>query len=312
MSLYLGFDTSNYKTSVAVYDTDSGNYIFHGKLLDIERGKLGIRQSEAVFEHIKQLPALMEDLIPENAKISAVGASTRPRAVEGSYMPCFKVGESTAVATASVLQCPFYTFSHQQGHLAAAAYSTNPDILKKPFLAWHLSGGTTELLYVEPDHEHITKEKIIGGTTDLSAGQLIDRAGVMMGLKFPSGNEIDALSLNADITKGYKVQVNNCLFSFSGIENKVRNMINTGCCNENIAYFTIDTIYKAILTATKQARENYGQLPVLCSGGVFANTLLRKNLSKEHDILFAARELSGDNAVGIAYLCSIANEDGNK
>jgi len=312
MPFYLGFDTSNYKTSAAVYDSDSGNYIFHGKLLDIEKGKLGLRQSEAVFEHIKQLPALMENLIPETIKLSAIGASTRPRALDGSYMPCFKVGETTAIAVSSSMHLPFFAFSHQQGHLAAAALSADPRILKNPFLAWHLSGGTTELLYVEPDEKLIIKETIIGGTTDISAGQLIDRAGVMMGLKFPAGNEIDALSLKADITKGYKVRVNNCKFSLSGIENKIHDMQSTGTSNENIAYFALDTVFKAILTATKQAREQYGNLPLLCSGGVFANTMLREKLSKEPNVHFASRELSGDNAVGIAYLCSIVNEGGIK
>ena len=164
----LGLDTSNYTTSVAVFDGQSGCNM--GKLLDVRQGELGLRQSDALFQHVKRLPSLFEQLKEDGyfKSIEAVGASTRPRAVEGSYMPCFLAGASQGQSLAHTLGVPFFAHSHQQGHLAAAAWSAgHMELLDKPFLAWHLSGGTTELLLIEPEGVSV-KAEIIGkyaGTT---------------------------------------------------------------------------------------------------------------------------------------------------
>ena len=85
----LALDTSNYTTSAAVFDGREGENV--GQLLQVRPGELGLRQSDALFQHVKQLPQLMEQLASQGRleNIQAVGASTRPRAVEGSYMPCF-------------------------------------------------------------------------------------------------------------------------------------------------------------------------------------------------------------------------------
>ena len=189
----LGLDTSNYTTSVAVFDGSNGWN--EGRLLDVRPGELGLRQSDALFQHVKRLPSLFEKLKEQGllSDIRAVGASTRPRAVEGSYMPCFLAGTSQGQCLADTLGVPFFAHSHQQGHLAAAAWSAgHMELLDRPFLAWHLSGGTTELLKVEPDGYTVQAE-IVGGTQDISAGQLIDRTGVLLGLQFPAGKALDAL-----------------------------------------------------------------------------------------------------------------------
>ena len=186
----LGLDTSNYTTSAALFDGEEGYNA--GKLLEVPKGQLGLRQSEALFQHIKALPDRMQELRKTGPlkDVAAVAASTRPREVEGSYMPCFLAGESLGRSLAHTLNVPFFAVSHQQGHLAAAAWSAgHMELLDRPFLAWHLSGGTTELLYVEPDGVNVRAEKI-GGTSDISAGQLIDRTGVLLGLAFPAGREL--------------------------------------------------------------------------------------------------------------------------
>ena len=189
----LALDTSNYTTSAAVFDGRTG--CNRSKLLEVRPGELGLRQSEALFQHVRELPGLLEQLEGQGLLdgITAVGASTRPREVEGSYMPCFLAGSSQGRSLAHTLGVPFFAHSHQQGHLAAAAWSAGRlDLLDGPFLAWHLSGGTTELLRVEPQGYSV-KGEIIGGTTDISAGQLIDRTGVLLGLDFPAGKALDAL-----------------------------------------------------------------------------------------------------------------------
>ena len=148
--MVLGLDTSNYTTSAAAFDGVSGKNC--SRLLDVREGELGLRQSDALFSHVKRLPELVEKLFTEISRdeIRAVGASTRPRAVEGSYMPCFLAGSSQAQNLATVLGVPFYAFSHQQGHIAAACWSSGRmDLMDTPHLAWHLSGGTSELLHVK-------------------------------------------------------------------------------------------------------------------------------------------------------------------
>ena len=211
----LGLDTSNYTTSAAVFG--GGTAENRGKLLTVPEGALGLRQSDALFQHVKRLPELLEKLLGEGKDIQAVGASTRPRAVEGSYMPCFRAGESLGQSLAAVLEVPFFAVSHQQGHLAAAAWSAGRmELLDAPFLAWHLSGGTTELLHVEPEGANVRARRI-GGTTDISAGQLIDRTGVLLGLTFPAGRALDELSRPSEASKGFPVKVSNMEFSLSGV-----------------------------------------------------------------------------------------------
>ena len=298
----LGLDTSNYTTSAARFDGEEGENL--GRLLQVRPGELGLRQSEALFQHVKQLPPILEELGRDGALsgLRAVGASTRPRAVEGSYMPCFLAGESQGRSLAAALGVPFYAFSHQQGHLAAAAWSAGRmELLDRPFLAWHLSGGTTELLRAEPDGAALRAE-ILGGTSDISAGQLIDRTGVLLGLPFPAGRALDKLYYEADKALGYRVKVDGSAFSLSGMENQVKGLLEKGEKPANIARFTLDTVAGVVLRATRAAMEQYPGLPVLCSGGVASNSRLREVLSQHCGALFARPQYSADNAMGIAVL----------
>lgn len=296
----LGFDTSNYTTSGAWFDGTQGHNV--GKLLKVKPGALGLRQSEALFQHVKTLPEIVARMMDAWAADTpdAIGASTRPRAVEGSYMPCFLAGESQAKTISKLLQVPFYEFSHQQGHLAAVLWSAGRmELLDKPMLAWHLSGGTTELLYVEPG----LKTRKIGGTTDLSAGQLIDRTGLLLGLTFPAGKALDSLA--ADMAaKPFPVKVRDMTFSLSGMENKVRQMRDSGASDGETAAFALQSVIHAVETATKQALGQFGDLPVIFTGGVSSNTLLRKEM-EPLDGIFGAPEYSTDNAMGIAVLTYI-------
>ena len=298
----LGIDTSNYTTSVAVFDGHGGRNA--GRLLTVRPGELGLRQSDALFQHVKQLPELFDTLAQEDLLhgLEAVGASTRPRAVEGSYMPCFLAGTSQGRNLASTLGVPFFAHSHQQGHLAAAAWSAgHMELLEQPFLAWHLSGGTTELLKVEPE-DWTVREEIIGGTSDISAGQLIDRTGVLLGLSFPAGKAIDALYPEADPAKGFKVKLNDLSFSLSGMENKVKAMIEKGDKPANIARFALDTVISVVVRATQEAQSRYPGLPVLCSGGVASNRQLRHAMEQTCGAYFAEPQYSTDNAMGTAIL----------
>jgi len=308
----LGLDTSNYTTSAAVFDGRTGENA--GRLLEVRPGELGLRQSDALFQHVKRLPGLLEQLAGEGklTDIQAVGASTRPRAVEGSYMPCFLAGEGQGRGIAAALGVPFYPWSHQQGHLAAAAWSAGRlDLLDGPFLAWHLSGGTTELLLVRPEGVSVAAE-IVGGTSDISAGQLIDRAGVLLGLRFPAGKALDELSRQSQSAAAFEVKLNGLTFSLSGVENKVKQMAERGEPKADIARFAIQTVAGVVRRATVEAQNRWPGLPVLCSGGVASNARLRYVLTEFCQAVFAQPQYSTDNAMGTAILTCRALEAGVK
>ena len=304
----LGIDTSNYTTSAAVFDgTDGSNA---GRLLEVRPGELGLRQSDALFQHVKALPGRLEQLAREGwlKDIAAVGASTRPRAVENSYMPCFLVGESQGRALAAALGVPFFPCSHQQGHIAAAAWSAGRlELLDRPMLAWHLSGGTTELLHVEPDGVNVRATRI-GGTSDISAGQLIDRTGVLLGLPFPAGKGLDTLAREGE-DSSFAVRLDGFTFSLSGMENKVKTMVEKGAAPADVARFALLTVAQVVYRATRAALERYPGLPVLCSGGVASNSLLRQVMAPL-EAVFAPPQYSTDNAMGTAILAWRAVKEG--
>ncbi len=295
-SCVLAFDTSNYTTSCAVFDGEGG--VNSGRLLDVAPGELGLRQSDALFSHVRRLPEIVEAL-PVDGQIVAVGASETPREVEGSYMPCFLAGVAEARALAHVLKVPYFGFSHQQGHIAAAAWSAGRmELLETPHLAWHLSGGTTELLYVRPEGAAVRCE-ILGGTRDVSAGQLIDRTGRLLGLQFPAGKALDALSREAREKASYLPKKDGCFFSLSGVEHKMKEMKERGGPDAEIAYFALASVVRAVHQATEEAKRRCGDLPVLYSGGVASNSLLREMTPEG---VFAQPRYSTDNAMGTAIL----------
>lgn len=302
--MFLGLDTSNYTTSAAIFGENVTSNV--SRLLDVKPGELGLRQSDALFHHVQRLPGIVEQLFDGNRRdmIRAVAASTRPRAVEGSYMPCFLAGESLGRCLAKTLDVPFYAFSHQQGHIAASLWSAGRlDLMQTPHLAWHLSGGTTELLLVEPNEKNVTAKKI-GGTTDISAGQVIDRAGKRLSLQFPSGKEMDRLSRESQCKEKFSVKLNGLSFSFSGLENKVDAFHCASNGSKDTAAYTINSVVDAIVRTTKEARKQFPGLEVVFSGGVASNQMLRECCAAFAPV-FAAPEFSTDNAMGIAVLCSL-------
>ena len=297
----IGFDTSNYTTSIAFYNGIDG--VNCSKLLPVKAGELGLRQSDAVFHHTKSLPELSGRLFSNiNAgDITAIGVSTRPRAVNGSYMPCFMVGYSHAKLLAEALHVPLMECSHQQGHVAASLWSAGRlDLMDTPHLAWHLSGGTTELLLVEPEGRNVKCTRI-GGTTDISAGQLIDRTGQLLGQPFPAGKHIDALSREAKNKDLFKVKCPEMEFSLSGVQNKVNAYYEN--CKDSVetAGYALRCVCHAVFAATQNAMKAYPGLEVVFSGGVASNAMLREKIAPLHPV-FSKPEFSTDNAMGVAVL----------
>ncbi len=303
----IGIDTSNYTTSIAFFDGIGGENC--SKLLPVKQGELGLRQSDAVFAHIKSLPELSGRLFShvQASEIEAVGVSTRPRAIEGSYMPCFMVGYSHAKLLSDVLKVPLVEVSHQQGHVAASLWSAGKlELMDQPHLAWHLSGGTTELLLFEPEEKNVVCTKI-GGTTDISAGQLIDRTGQLLELPFPSGKHLDALSKEAALEEVFKVKCSDMSFSLSGVQNKVQQFHAAHGEPAETAGYALRCIAKAVYLASERAMKAYPGLPIVFSGGVASNSMLREVIAPLNPI-FSQPQYSTDNAMGVAVLASRITE----
>ncbi len=301
----LGIDTSNYRTSCALLNTESGSFENIGELLNVPSGSLGLRQSDALFQHVRRLPELMERLCAKlDGPIAALGVSDRPRRREDSYMPCFLAGLSAARTAAAALRLQPCLFSHQEGHIASALYSADKlNWLGAPFLSWHLSGGTTELLWVRAEKQGEMDVQIIGGSRDLAAGQVIDRAGVALGLPFPAGPHLEALALSCDDTRFFRVRPDGLSFSLSGVENQFRAAIQRGDSSASVARVTLNTVTEAVRSVTAAAQREYS-VPVLFSGGVSASAFLKKALPESESLCFAQKGLAGDNALGAAVLAA--------
>lgn len=303
----LGIDTSNYTTSIAVADETGYR---HGRtILEVKTGERGLRQSDALFLHTVNLPRLFSEL--DIGKTDAVSYSEKPRDIEGSYMPCFLAGKAAATAAASAAGVPLFAFSHQAGHIMAALKSceAGEEALGREFLAFHISGGTTELLHVKRKAVGFDVA-IVGETLDINAGQLIDRAGVLLGLKFPCGMELEKLAAQGKSAKLHTC-IKNGSCNLSGAENKIIQMYNSGETAENIARYAIDFVCETILGMSRYAREAHRSLPILYAGGVMRDNIIRDRLTGEmENIYFAENELSSDNAVGTAYLGLEALKEG--
>ena len=311
MSKFLGIDTSNYTTSVCLYDNVTDTVVQKRKLLPVSKGELGLRQSDAVFHHTQQLPVLIEELFNECdcdvADIKAIGASFTPRKMQGSYMPCFTVGSGVARILSATLHIPLYELSHQQGHIAAALYSTKQlDLLNKRFLAFHVSGGTTDALLVNDEMaDDVLPVKLVGKTLDLNAGQLVDRVGLMLSCSFPCGKELEQLALRCDRVVKAKPTVKSTDCCLSGVENICKKAIDNGEDNTYVSALCLKYIEESLYKMTVNILEIYGDMPVVFAGGVMSNSIIRNNLTSKLSCTFCEPQYSTDNACGIAVLTSI-------
>ena len=305
---YFGIDTSNYTTSVAVVN-EAGEVVANLKApLPVGEGARGLRQSDAVFAHTKNLPALLDrlgEILGEYTPV-AVCVSDRPRGVADSYMPCFLSGVVAARAIAAARGIPLFTTSHQEGHLMAALHSAGaPLVAGQPVGACHVSGGTTEMLLVTPDDAAFTVEKI-GGTADLNAGQAVDRIGVLMGLSFPAGPALEALARENDkpIPRP-RISVREGVCHISGLENMAAALFRETDDKPLVAAFVLRFIGDTLAAMAAHLRATHGVLPLLFAGGVMSNRIIAAALTSRlgADVYFAEPAFSADNAAGVALLC---------
>ena len=309
MEVAIGVDTSCYTTSTAALD-HSGALLADCRIpLQVKPGGKGLSQSEMVFQHVRNLPVVMKELrraIGMEARIVAVGASWRPRPLEDSYMPAFLAGFGLAEALSAAMNCPVVGISHQENHVLAGMWSVS-ESFGEPFLAVHVSGGTTEILHVRQCPDRLDLE-LVGGSRDLHAGQFVDRVGVALGLPFPAGPQLEALAEHCSgAVPELPVSVDGCQISFSGPESHVRRWLAAAPEPATVAAAVQECIagslLRAILAAIKQTRSK----TVLLVGGVAANRFIRAKLAAELERIGSAMvrwpepQYSGDNAVGAAW-----------
>ncbi|NLY73900.1 MAG: O-sialoglycoprotein endopeptidase [Firmicutes bacterium] len=300
--MIIGIDTSCYTTSVAVIGENGVLHAERRQMLRVKPGKRGLRQSEAVFQHLQNFPRLVEDL--KISQVKAVIASSRPRPVSGSYLPVFKVGAALGETLARVMGVAFFETSHQEGHLRAGFFDRElPD---GPFLAWHLSGGTTELLLVKGVKGGFDICKV-GGSSDLQVGQFVDRIGVALGGPFPAGAYLEKLARQSDTLESLPVAIKDLTISFSGPDSAAKRLLDAGITPQELARRVFNCIVHAIAEVTAAAADRFQVDRVLLAGGVASADLIRTALLKEAvlkdvGLIFAPKELSGDNAVGVGLI----------
>ncbi len=304
---FIGIDTSNYTTSAAICTKD-GEIVANLKIpLPVRAGECGLRQSDAVFAHVKNLPAIMQSLNKElsGMKPLAIGVSATPRPVEGSYMPCFLSGIAAAESFAAAVDIPLLRFSHQEGHIMAATYSARAMHLleRERFAAFHVSGGTTEVLLATPTARGFDIE-LFAATADINAGQAIDRIGVMLGLQFPCGKELEKLAEKNDkkIPRS-RISVKDGYCNLSGLENMATKLLQESGDATLVAAFTQQFIAETLIAMTNELDARIPSLPIVYAGGVMSNRYLQSRLGKRENTYFAEPQFSADNAAGIALLC---------
>ncbi|MFY0543256.1 O-sialoglycoprotein endopeptidase [Brevibacillus sp. H7] len=304
----LGIDTSNYRTSLCLAREDGQIVAEAKRLLRVKEGKRGLQQSEAVFQHVMNLPELSEQMKLIDYEIVAVCVSEKPRPVDQSYMPVFKVGEGLAKSLSAYLRIPCYLTTHQEGHIAAGEYTADKRPSGDTFLAVHLSGGTSEILVCRRQRAGYEIEKI-GGTADLHAGQLVDRIGVALGLPFPAGPALEELARQAAGDFRVPSSVEGLSFSFSGPEASLLRAVEKNVAPAEIARATEQCVANTLEKALRAAVEAGWSKEILIVGGVAANQYIRERLIKrlEHPavrakLFFSDPVYSGDNAYGVAML----------
>lgn len=311
MDVILGIDTSNYRTSLCLINLQGSIVAEEKQLLMVGTGKRGLQQSEALFQHVKQLPLLAKNMTMNHYRLVAVAVSRKPRPVEGSYMPVFLAGEMVAEMISHFQQIPLFYTTHQEGHIAAGEYTLEKPIEQDHFLAVHLSGGTSELLECRR-HTGGYEIQQLGGTKDLHAGQLIDRIGVALGLPFPSGPYLEEMGRTIDLeeTDFYvPSSVKGYWFSFSGPEAALLRALKEGVSPAKIARGAESCIANTLEKVLRKAIEEGYPKDILIVGGVAANSYLRNRLihrlspkSIGARLYFADLHYSGDNAFGVARL----------
>ncbi len=302
MTYILGIDTSAYTTSVSLINEENNEILAdERKVLEVKTGKRGLRQQEAVFQHLKNLPALYNKITQDLSKVKLVSVSSRPRNEASSYMPVFIVGRNFGKVISDTLNCGFVEYSHQENHISASLIDNYKNTGE--FLAIHISGGTTEFVTAKKIKKGF-ETKIVGGTKDITFGQLIDRLGTLMDFPFPCGKHMEEYIKGKTFEKIITPNLSKDSFiNLSGMENYYGKLLlkNT---KEEIINSLFEYIAECIVS-TIHSLSHLQYKTIIITGGVASNNHIRNSILKnikEYEIIFPSVNNSSDNAVGLAFL----------
>ena len=306
--LILSVESTCDETAVAV--TEDGRHIITDQIFsqaDLHAIYGGVVPEIASRSHVEVISRLADQALSVSglcrSQLDAVAVSFAPGLI-GAVL----VGVNFAKSAAMSLGIPLIPVHHTRGHIAAN-YLAFPE-LEPPFLCLAISGGNTLLV----DVRSYTEMKILGQTRDDAAGECFDKAARVLGLPYPGGAPIDALSRQGDdhrytLPRPYSGE-NPYDMSFSGLKTAVINLVHryeqTGeeLDRAGLAASLCRSISDALVPRTMQAARALGYGKVCVAGGVAANSRIRSDFTracaKSGDQLYIPpMRLCGDNAAMI-------------
>ncbi|WP_159721934.1 tRNA (adenosine(37)-N6)-threonylcarbamoyltransferase complex transferase subunit TsaD [Enterococcus sp. CSURQ0835] len=306
--LILAVESSCDETSVAVIE--NGEKILSNIVASqIKSHKRfgGVVPEVASRHHVEQITLCLEDALAEAQiepkELTAVAVTYGPGLV-GALL----IGLSAAKAFAWAHQLPLLPINHMAGHIYAARL-VQP--LRFPLLSLLVSGGHTELVYMQEDGAY----EIIGETRDDAAGEAYDKVGRVLGLPYPSGKALDELAHTGKDTYHFPramLQEDNYDFSFSGLKSAFINLVHNAeqrgetLDRADLAASFQASVVEVLVTKTVRACQQYSVKQVILAGGVAANQGLRHELQKALattlpavELIIPPLRLCGDNAAMI-------------
>lgn len=310
----LAIETSCDETSVAVLKnkTELLSNIIASQINSHKRFG-GVVPEVASRHHVEVITDCIDQALTQaniKAKQLTAVAVTQGPGLVGALL----VGIAAAKAFAWANNLPVLPINHMAGHLMAAQSQQE---LRYPLLALLVSGGHTELVYVEKAGDY----RIIGETRDDAVGEAYDKVGRVMGLSYPAGREIDRLAQNGQDKYHFPramIKENHLEFSFSGLKSAFINRYHQAkqkgesLAREDLCASFQAAVLDILLAKTKQALKDYPASMFVLAGGVAANQGLRQRLideiAKDIPLVIPPLRLCGDNAGMIALAAHIAYE----
>ncbi len=302
----LGIETSCDETSASI--VKNGNTEIATVVLtqiDIHKDFGGVVPEIASRHHVKNITMVIEDCLEKaNMKISDIDAIavTYGPGLVGSLL----VGVEAAKTLAFVNNKPLIPVNHMSGHIYA---NQLVEPLKFPLIALVVSGGHTQLIYME-DHY---KFKEIGSTLDDAIGECYDKVARVINVPYPGGPTVDKWAHEGEDT--YELPLpkndNSYDFSFSGLKSAIINLVHNEeqrgneIRKKDLATSFQNTVVEIITKKTMKALKDYNVNNLIVAGGVAANKGLREkliSLCNENNIHLSFPEMKycTDNAAMIA------------
>ncbi|MCM8786816.1 MAG: tRNA (adenosine(37)-N6)-threonylcarbamoyltransferase complex transferase subunit TsaD [Candidatus Omnitrophica bacterium] len=302
----LGVETSCDETSCAILK--NFNVLSSITISSLKEHKKygGIVPEIASRYHIKNIDKVLDIAIKE-ARIRLCDIGLIAVTYTPGLIGALAVGVSFAKALAFSLNRPFIGVNHLYAHLFAPFLNLKSRI-DFPFLGVVVSGGHTKIYYVK-DFDCI---ETVGQTLDDACGEVFDKVAREFGIGYPGGPIIDRLfNKNYKSSFQFKCGKKNFNLSFSGLKTAViykklelekKHLLDKKTKIKLISSFQ-ETVVCTLVNTIKEAASRYGVLKIVCGGGVFANSYLRKSLRiKNKMVLLSPIEYATDNAATVAGL----------